>query len=116
MTQTSFAILVAILTLTLTQTFAQNKKEDKCKLQGAVYFESSAGMADHIIYIEQVENFADLNVCKTESLIGADAPGLWYVVSSRGQADFSVYVETNKSLADFSVYYVSQRGFAGCKK
>ena len=96
----------------------QAAKPEVCKLFGSVYLTSDPkykNQARYIVYIEPDEAYADLVVFKENNKLFADAPGLWFVTTSRSFSDHIFYVTTNRAFADFSVHFTTKRTFAGCK-
>lgn len=96
----------------------QASKPDVCQLFGSVYLTSDPkqkNLARYIVYIEPEEAYADLIVFKENNKLFADAPGLWFITTSRSFSDHIFFVTTNRAFADFSVHFTSKRTFAGCK-
>jgi len=90
-----------------------------CRLFGSVYLTSDPrqkNYAKYIVYLESEDTYADLFVFKETNKLFADAPGLWYLTTSRNFADHVFFVTTNRAFADFSIYYTKARTFAGCRK
>jgi len=89
-----------------------------CRLFGSVYLTSDPkqkNLARYFVYIETEEAYADLLVFKENNKLFADAPGLWFITSSRNFADHIFFVTPNRAFADFSINFTSKRTFAGCK-
>lgn len=88
--------------------------KELCTLQGAVYIESQAQLADYRLHRLEEPAFADLRVFKQVIERYADQPGHWYITQIRAEADFTVYWERDPLLAQGTVAFTDLKGLAGC--
>ncbi len=66
-----------------------------------MYVEESEGLADVIVFVEEIRLYAD-------------RVGIWHFMENPGLADYVIYFEDNKHFADFSIYYTDIESFARC--
>lgn len=90
-----------------------------CRMFGTIYLTTDPkqkNYARYTVYIDTEDTYADLLVFKENNKLFADAPGIWYLTTSRNFADYIFFVTTNRAFADFTIYYTKARTFAGCKQ
>lgn len=97
-------------------TYSALKQHITCQVFGTIYIETQKNRAHYSVYLEEYESDADLIVCKQDNRLFADRPGLWYFVTDRSFADYTIYLESDDSYADFSVYYTDDVGSVGCNR
>jgi hypothetical protein len=98
---------------------AAPRQPEICRMFGSVHLTSDPKQKNYarfIVYIEPEDTYADLSVFKETNKLFADAPGLWYLTTSRNFADHVLFITTNRAFADFTIHYTKVRTFAGCKK
>jgi hypothetical protein len=95
------------------------REPEICRMFGSVYLTADPkqkNYARYTVYIEAEETYADVLIFKENNKLFADAPGLWYLTTSRNFADHIFFVTTNRAFADFTIHYTKVRTFAGCRK
>ncbi|MCP4521664.1 MAG: hypothetical protein GY827_08250 [Cytophagales bacterium] len=109
-----FMFLTALLCIPAQSSTQISQNNLPCRVFGTIYIEQNHSMAHFSVFLEEYEEDADLIVYKSENRLFADKAGLWYIVTDRNFADYTIYIESNKAYADFSVYYTDDEGLAGC--
>lgn len=97
---------------------AAPREPEICRLFGSVYLTADPrqkNYARYTVFIDTEDTYADITVYKESNKLFADAPGLWYLTSSRNFADHVLFITTNRALADFTIYYSKARTLAGCR-
>lgn len=70
--------------------------------------------ADKIVFVEEEDGRADLNVYKTDWKSDArQQEGVWYFTQWRSEADFAVFFTEFKSEADFVIRFTEIKSDAG---
>ncbi len=110
----SILFLIWFLILSIVpKTFAK-RKSIGCNVYGAIYIEKEKSRAHFSVFVSEYEEDADLLVFNHENRLFADRVGLWYIVSDRSFADYTIYLESDEAYADFSVYYMDDEAMVGC--
>ncbi len=114
----SYLLLVA-LSFTLSGNrliIKQHKSQPSrfCQIYGSLAVVDDPRRAHFKVYIEESEGLADIIVFEEEIRLYADRVGIWYFMKNPGLADYVIYFEDNKHFADFSIYYTDIESFARC--
>lgn len=86
-----------------------------CHVFGSIAVVEDPRRAHYKVYIEESEGLADLIVFDEEIKLYADRRGIWHFMENPGLADYVIYFEETKSFADFSIFYTDIESFAGCQ-
>jgi len=86
-----------------------------CYVYGTIAVVDDPRRAHFRVYVEESEGLADLIIFKEEIRLYADRQAIWYFGENPGMADYVIYLEDNKFLADFSIYYTDIESFARCQ-
>lgn len=85
-----------------------------CQIYGSVAVVDDPRMAHYKVYVEESEGLADVIVYDEEIRLYADRVGTWHFTQNPGLADYVIFFEENKHFADFSIYYTDIESFARC--
>lgn len=112
------ALLWPFLTATSSSDISKqaNIQVDPCQVYGAIYIEEFPDNAQFLVFEEESEAFARIQIFEEDNRLMANESGKWYFVDERAFARYSVYFVEKKVNADFSVYFTDFESFAGCKK
>jgi len=89
---------------------------DPCKVFGAIYIEEFPENAQFLVYEEESEAFARIQVFEESNALMVDKSGKWFFTDKKAFARYSVYFVDRKNVADFSVYFTNFESFAGCNR
>ncbi|GEO03298.1 hypothetical protein AAE02nite_09620 [Adhaeribacter aerolatus] len=95
------------------------REPEICRMFGSIYLTADPKQKNYArftVYIDTEDTYADLLVFRENNKLFADAPGLWYITTSRNFADHVLFITTNRAFADFTIHYTKARTFAGCRK
>lgn len=95
---------------------AKTAQIDPCQVFGAIYIEEYPENAQFLVYEEESEAFARIQIFEEDNRLMANETGKWYFTDTRDFARYSVYFVEKKINADFSVYFTDFESFAGCRK
>ena len=94
------------------ESFQQNRF---CHIYGSIAVVDDPRRAQYKVYIEESEGLADIVVFEEEIRLYADRQGIWHFMKNPGLADYVVYFEENKFFSDFSITYTDIESFARCQ-
>jgi hypothetical protein len=86
-----------------------------CYVYGTIVIVDDPRRAHFRVFVEETEGLADLIIFKEEIRLYADRQGIWHFGENPGLADYVIYLEDNKFLADFSIFYTDIESFARCQ-
>ncbi|MEQ9423944.1 MAG: DUF6150 family protein [Cyclobacteriaceae bacterium] len=104
-----------ILLITSGSDFKADDQTRFCYVYGSIAVVDDPRRAHFSVYVEESEGLADILVWEEEIRLYADRKGIWHFTENPGLADYVIYFEENKYLADFSIYYIDIESFAGCQ-
>ena len=86
-----------------------------CHVFGSIAITEDPRRSHYKVFIEDSEGLADIIVFEEEIQLYADRRGIWHFMDNPGLADYVIFFEETKSFADFSIYYTDIESFAGCQ-
>ena len=85
-----------------------------CYVYGTIAIVDDPRKAHFKVYVEETEGLADLIIYEEEISLYADRQGIWHFMENPGLADYVIYLEESKYYSDFSIYYTDIESFARC--
>jgi len=111
-------LLIALVIILGGNDFVKPLDDDQsrfCYVYGTIAVVDDPRRAHFRVYVEESEGLAELIIFKEEIRLYADRQGIWHFGKNPGLADYVIYFEENKFLADFSIYYTDVESFARCQ-
>ena len=110
----SLILLGVMSLLPFTDDSALEQPSRFCQIYGSIAVVDDPRRAHYKVYVEESEGLADLIVYEEEIQLYADRVGIWHFMENPGLADFVIFFEDSKYYADFSIYYTDVESFARC--
>ena len=114
MTVGNFIVLILIVFGLTASKASMHQPSRFCRVFGSIAVVDDPRQAHLKVYVEESEGLADVIVYEEEIQLYADRVGIWHFIENPGLADYVIYFEDNKYYADFSIYYTDIESFARC--